>query len=199
MYTVVCGAAIGSTTPTTLASSYRYCDDPTDEDSVNGFRVASVPEPGSIALLVCGADCRLDLVEASKVADATEPLPRSGFFFRLSQPTPHPLPPASGVISDADAIGTLLTKPVHPLDAMHERLLGNADVGVLPNTILLTDFPRPPLLLLIGSASNWRFRCSPVTKDASDPRPRFPNAPVKRRSPRTLKSAVFSARPWGNT
>ncbi len=38
----------------TLASSYRVSSDPTFEDISIGFRVSSVPEPGSIALLVSG-------------------------------------------------------------------------------------------------------------------------------------------------
>jgi len=37
-----------------LAATCRYDDDPTDEYTSMGFRVASVPEPGSITLLVCG-------------------------------------------------------------------------------------------------------------------------------------------------
>ena len=38
-------------------SSYEYRFDitPTGEDESLGFRVAYVPEPGSITLLVCGA------------------------------------------------------------------------------------------------------------------------------------------------
>ena len=41
---------------TYLTSSYRdYNSDPADGWSTVGFRVASVPEPSSIALLVCGA------------------------------------------------------------------------------------------------------------------------------------------------
>ncbi|MEI8373460.1 MAG: SUMF1/EgtB/PvdO family nonheme iron enzyme [Planctomycetota bacterium] len=41
---------------TELAASYRlgYYSGPTSEGSTVGFRVASVPEPGSITLLVCG-------------------------------------------------------------------------------------------------------------------------------------------------
>jgi sulfatase modifying factor 1 len=38
-----------------LLSSYRLGTDPTYEDLIIGFRVASVPEPGSITLLVCCA------------------------------------------------------------------------------------------------------------------------------------------------
>jgi formylglycine-generating enzyme required for sulfatase activity len=38
-----------------LASSYRILDNPTYESGGIGFRVASVPEPGSLTLLVCGA------------------------------------------------------------------------------------------------------------------------------------------------
>jgi sulfatase modifying factor 1 len=38
-----------------LHASGRYYDYPSDEDGYLGFRVASVPEPGSITLLVCGA------------------------------------------------------------------------------------------------------------------------------------------------
>ena len=34
-----------------LASSYRYSGNPTNEDSNIGFRVASVPEPGSLVML----------------------------------------------------------------------------------------------------------------------------------------------------
>ena len=37
-----------------LAASYRDIILPTSEDELVGFRVASVPEPGSITLLVCG-------------------------------------------------------------------------------------------------------------------------------------------------
>jgi len=37
-----------------LAASYRYYNDPTLVNSSIGFRVASVPEPGSMALLLCG-------------------------------------------------------------------------------------------------------------------------------------------------
>ncbi|MEA1950246.1 MAG: SUMF1/EgtB/PvdO family nonheme iron enzyme, partial [Planctomycetota bacterium] len=37
-----------------LAAYYRNDADPMIEDYDTGFRVASVPEPGSIALLVCG-------------------------------------------------------------------------------------------------------------------------------------------------
>ena len=37
-----------------LAASYRDCGTPTVEDDSVGFRVASVPEPGSISLLVAG-------------------------------------------------------------------------------------------------------------------------------------------------
>ncbi len=40
-----------------LAASFRSNSDPTDEDNYIGFRVASVPEPGSITLLVCGLLC----------------------------------------------------------------------------------------------------------------------------------------------
>jgi hypothetical protein len=42
-----------------LASSYRDYYDPTNEYDVFGFRVASVPEPGSIALVVAGGLCLL--------------------------------------------------------------------------------------------------------------------------------------------
>ncbi|MGA2796051.1 MAG: SUMF1/EgtB/PvdO family nonheme iron enzyme [Thermoguttaceae bacterium] len=38
-----------------LGTSYRYSQFPTDERSETGFRVAYVPEPGSLTLLVCGA------------------------------------------------------------------------------------------------------------------------------------------------
>jgi formylglycine-generating enzyme required for sulfatase activity len=40
-----------------LASSSRFYDNPDNvgADSTNGFRVASLPEPGSITLVVCGA------------------------------------------------------------------------------------------------------------------------------------------------
>ena len=38
-----------------LASSYRSDDNPTVENYYIGFRVASVPEPGSLALLLAGA------------------------------------------------------------------------------------------------------------------------------------------------
>jgi formylglycine-generating enzyme required for sulfatase activity len=38
-----------------LAASFRFYFDPADEYDYIGFRVASVPEPGSIALLVSGA------------------------------------------------------------------------------------------------------------------------------------------------
>jgi len=37
-----------------LHASYRYGLDPSYEDAYKGFRVASVPEPGSITLLLCG-------------------------------------------------------------------------------------------------------------------------------------------------
>jgi formylglycine-generating enzyme required for sulfatase activity len=43
-----------------LASSYRYMyGSPLSESYVVGFRVASVPEPGSIALVVAGGLCQL--------------------------------------------------------------------------------------------------------------------------------------------
>ena len=45
---------VATSTPNYLAASYRNNDYPTYEDYAIGFRVASVPEPGSIALLVCG-------------------------------------------------------------------------------------------------------------------------------------------------
>ena len=35
-----------------LASSYRIIDTPTNENNIVGFRVASVPEPGSLTLLL---------------------------------------------------------------------------------------------------------------------------------------------------
>jgi sulfatase modifying factor 1 len=37
-----------------LHASFRYSEDPAYEDFDIGFRVASIPEPGSITLLVCG-------------------------------------------------------------------------------------------------------------------------------------------------
>ena len=37
-----------------LHASYRYYYTPAVESYIVGFRVASVPEPGSICLLVCG-------------------------------------------------------------------------------------------------------------------------------------------------
>ena len=41
---------------TYLTSSYRnYNSPPAEEWGTIGFRVASVPEPGSISLLLCGA------------------------------------------------------------------------------------------------------------------------------------------------
>jgi formylglycine-generating enzyme required for sulfatase activity len=40
-----------------LPASYRRHYNPTGEDDVIGFRVASVPEPGSITLVVCGGLC----------------------------------------------------------------------------------------------------------------------------------------------
>ena len=42
-------------TPNYLASSYRTGFGPTGESESIGFRVAMVPEPGSVSLLVCGA------------------------------------------------------------------------------------------------------------------------------------------------
>jgi formylglycine-generating enzyme required for sulfatase activity len=38
-----------------MTASYRAYDDPADEDKGMGFRVASIPEPASMSLLVCGA------------------------------------------------------------------------------------------------------------------------------------------------
>jgi formylglycine-generating enzyme required for sulfatase activity len=38
-----------------LFLSFRTYDNPTSEDDFSGFRVASVPEPSSLSLLVCGA------------------------------------------------------------------------------------------------------------------------------------------------
>lgn len=53
-YRVMRGGSFGGS-KTTLRASNNSPNDPTDEGSQIGFRVVSVPEPGSIALLVCGA------------------------------------------------------------------------------------------------------------------------------------------------
>jgi hypothetical protein len=43
------------------------------------------------------------------------------------QSTPHPPPPASNVLPDADIVRTLLVKPVHPFAAPLNGLRGNTD------------------------------------------------------------------------
>ncbi len=51
-----------ASTSDTLAASYRYDDfsgNPSLERDAVGFRVAEVPEPGSITLVVCGGPCLL--------------------------------------------------------------------------------------------------------------------------------------------
>jgi hypothetical protein len=60
----------------------------------------------------------------------------------LSHATLHSPPPPSNVIPDADGIGTVLIKPVHPLDATHGRLLGNADAPAASGVIALLDAQR---------------------------------------------------------
>ena len=59
MYTVVCAVAIGVTALGDMESSDSDSDNPLAASSVWGFRVASVPEPSTIALLLAGAACLL--------------------------------------------------------------------------------------------------------------------------------------------
>ncbi len=53
---VVCGVALGTSVRSSLLASVRLSfSNPTGESHNMGFRVASVPEPGSITLMLCGA------------------------------------------------------------------------------------------------------------------------------------------------